>query len=219
MMPTQVYLHRAIKRMTPEFVNELKRRFDWIKRPGSFERALAMSPRDAATKFYKLMFIRRHAFNRIPTNLTANKRFGQYTNPKKFLKAAERLKNVSILYQDYQKTIQQFDRPSTFFFIDPPYPGEWFEPANAIDLDTFVGVLSRIRGKFISVINQTPGNFRSFKKLGRVFRMRVQEVSGQNGTRKSMVGRQPGGSKLGMRLFVANFPMRESHGLYVKQVA
>jgi site-specific DNA-adenine methylase len=49
------------------------------------------------------------------------------TNPEKYLRAAERLKDVSVLHQDYKKTIAQLDGPDTFFFLDPPYPGEWFD--------------------------------------------------------------------------------------------
>jgi len=56
------------------------------------------------------------------------------------LKAAERLKDVSILRQDYRKTLEAYDSKDTFFFIDPPYPGEGFDkepPLNTDNYDTY----------------------------------------------------------------------------------
>jgi DNA adenine methylase len=101
------------------------------------------------------------------------------------------------LHQDYRKTIAAYDSPDTFFFIDPPYPGEWFDPAAAVDLQEFIATLSKIRGKFIAVLNSSPENVRAFKEVGHVFKLRVREASGR------------GGSKNAMRLFCANYRVQK----------
>jgi DNA adenine methylase len=73
--------------------------------------------------------------------------------------AVDRLKNVTILSEDYQGVIERFDSPSTLFFIDPPYSqynaltrtsgtgpktGE-----GAFDENRFMSVLKAIKGKYI----------------------------------------------------------------------
>jgi DNA adenine methylase len=118
--------------------------------------------------------------------------------PAKYLSAAERLKDVTILHQDYRKTIKQFDGPETFFFIDPPYPGEWYDKDAAVDLDEFMEALKSIKGKFIAVLNDSPENVAAFKRVGHVFKLRVREASGL------------GGAKQAMRLFCSNFTIRKS---------
>ncbi len=105
---------------------------------------------------------------------------------------------VQFLRQDYRKTLKAYDSPDTFFFIDPPYPGEWFDKDKVIDLEEFVDALAKVRGKFIAVLNPTPENVAAFKRVGHVFRLKVREASGR------------GGAKQAMRLFVANYPVRKA---------
>jgi DNA adenine methylase len=84
-----------------------------------------MEPKDELARFYKLVFVRTHARDCRPDGThPARNHLGCTTNPEKYLRAAERLKNVTVLKQDYKKTIAQLDGPDTFFFVDPPYPGE-----------------------------------------------------------------------------------------------
>jgi site-specific DNA-adenine methylase len=194
-----VFLHRSIKAMTPERVAELRRRFEWTVTEESFAKARDMAPRDDDARFYKLVFVRTHARDCRPDGThPAQQHLGSTTNPEKYLKAAERLKDVTILRQDYKKTLRAFDAPDTFFFVDPPYPGEWFDKDRVVDLDEFIDALAKVKGKFIAVLNPTPENVAAFKKVGHVFRLRVREASGR------------GGAKQAMRLFVANYPVRKA---------
>jgi site-specific DNA-adenine methylase len=194
-----VFLHRSIKAMTPERVEELRRRFEWTVTQESFAKARDMTPKDDVARFYKLVFVRTHARDCRPDGThPAQQHLGSTTNPEKYLKAAERLKDVSILRQDYRKTLEAYDSKDTFFFIDPPYPGEWFDKDKVIDLGEFIDALAKVDGKFIAVLNPTPENVAAFKKVGHVFRLKVREASGR------------GGAKHAMRLFVANFPVRKA---------
>ncbi|HLV65648.1 MAG TPA: XkdF-like putative serine protease domain-containing protein [Polyangiaceae bacterium] len=194
-----VFLHRSIKAMTPERVAELRRRFEWTVTEESFAKARDMTPRDDLARFYKLVFVRTHARDCRPDGThPARQHLGSTTNPEKYLRAQERLKGVTILRQDYKKTLKAYDAPDTFFFIDPPYPGEWFDKDKVIDLGEFVDELAKVKGKFIAVLNPTPEHVAAFKRVGHVFRLKVREASGR------------GGAKLAMRLFVANYPVRKA---------
>lgn len=194
-----VFLHRSIKGMTPERVAELARRFEWTVTEASFRKARDMAPKDELARFYKLVFVRTHARDCRPDGThPAQNHLGSTTNPEKYLKAAERLRGVTIQRQDYLKTLRTYDAPDTFFFIDPPYPGEWFDQSKVIDLDQFIGALAKLQGKFIAVLNPTPENVAAFKRVGHVFRLKVREASGR------------GGAKQAMRLFVANCPVRKA---------
>ena len=200
--PDVVFLHRSIKAMTPKQVAELSRRFPWEVTEESFAKARDLQPKDDLARFYKLVFVRTHARDCRPDGThPARQHLGSTTNPEKYLKAAERLRDVSVLQQDYRKTIDRLDGPDTFFFIDPPYPGEWFDKDAVIDLDEFIGVLKDIKGKFIAVLNNSPENVAAFKKVGHIFKLKVREASGR------------GGAKQAMRLFCANYRVRKSEEL------
>ncbi len=110
---------------------------------------------------------------------------------------------MTILKQDYKKTVERFDGPEAFFFVDPPYPGEWYDKDAAVDVDEFVEVLAKIRGRFIAVLNDSPENAAAFKRVGQVFRLKVREASGT------------GGAKTASRLFCANFKITKSEDVEV----
>lgn len=194
-----VFLHRAIKAMTPERVEALGRRFEWTCTEQSFAKARDMRPSDELSRFYKLVFVRTHARDCRPDGThPAQNHLGSTTNPEKYLRAAERLKDVTVLHQDYRKTISQLDGADSFFFLDPPYPDEWYDKDAAIDLDEFVKTLLKIKGRFIAVLNDSPQNVAAFKSVGQIFRLKVREASGT------------GGAKKASRLFCANFKVAKS---------
>lgn len=196
--PDVVFLHRFIKGMTSEKVEELRRRFQWKVSRESFLEANEMKPKDEAARFYKLVFVRTHAYNCRPDHIhPAKSHLGQTTNPEKYLRAAKRLKGVSILQQDYRKTIKQYDAPSSFFFIDPPYPDEWDVNDAIISVDELIESLATIKGRFIAVLNDSDENVAAFKKVGSVFRLDVSEALGT------------GGSKVASRLFCANYERKK----------
>ena len=197
-----VFMHRFIKAMTPEIAEELRRRFEWKVSRASFDRAREMQPKDEQERFYKLVFVRTHARDCRPDGThPALHHIGSRTDPMKYVRSGERLRDVTILKRDYRKTIHEFDGRDTFFFLDPPYPDEWFDKDAAVDFEEFVQTAKGIEGKFIAVINDTPANAAGFRSLGHVFRMKVHEASGL------------GGAKTASRLFVANFQVRKSESV------
>jgi DNA adenine methylase len=60
----------------------------------------------------------------------------------------------------YQRLIERFDRPETFFYIDPPYYGNEDDYGEGIfgrgDFVRLRDVLAGIQGKFIMSINDVP---------------------------------------------------------------
>ena len=196
-----VFLHRAIKAMTAERVEQLKR-FEWKCTEDSFAKARDMQPTNDLERFYKLVFVRTHARDCRPDGThPAGNHLGSTTNPEKYLRAAERLKKVSILQQDYRTTVRQHDGPDSFFFLDPPYPGEWYDKDAAIDVGAFAEVLKGIKGRFIAVLNDSPEHAEAFRKVGHIFRLMVREASGT------------GGAKKASRLFCTNFKVAKAEDI------
>jgi len=71
-----------------------------------------------------------------------------------------RLSRVFIENQHYEKLIKRFDKPHTFFYIDPPYYNcEDYYGKGIFEKDDFnslKNILTDIDGKFIMSINDTP---------------------------------------------------------------
>jgi DNA adenine methylase len=68
-----------------------------------------------------------------------------------FVEFHERIKNVTIENDDFEKIIKRYDSPVTFFFLDPPYLGHSvkgeFVNIREDDHKKLVEVLLRIKGK------------------------------------------------------------------------
>lgn len=70
-----------------------------------------------------------------------------------------RLSRVMIENLDYTDLIQKYDKPESFFYLDPPYYKCPFYNYNFLKIDdykTMAGVLKNINGKFILSINDHP---------------------------------------------------------------
>jgi DNA adenine methylase len=72
-----------------------------------------------------------------------------------------RLSRVFIENQPYAKLIARFDKPGTFFYIDPPYWGCEDDYGLGIfsraDFECLTTQLASIQGKFLLSLNDTPG--------------------------------------------------------------
>lgn len=68
----------------------------------------------------------------------------------------ERMKNTTILNQDYKKVINKYDSKDTFFFIDPPYEeSNQLYSDSAMDYNELRDILKKIKGKFILTLNDS----------------------------------------------------------------
>jgi DNA adenine methylase len=80
------------------------------------------------------------------------------TLPELLTAAAERLTQVQIEHQPYQEVLRRYDRPTTFFYCDPPYMGVDLYQHNFSD-EHFVelaALLRSLKGQFLLSINDCP---------------------------------------------------------------
>lgn len=72
-----------------------------------------------------------------------------------------RLARVFIENKPYDQVIRRFDKPSTFFYVDPPYwdcESDYGEGLfSKADFGHLAGLLGALKGKFILSLNDTPG--------------------------------------------------------------
>jgi DNA adenine methylase len=71
-----------------------------------------------------------------------------------------RLCRVYIENKPYQEIIKRYDRPNTFFYVDPPYYTfeDYYGPGifSTNDFSLLAQLLSNIQGKFVMSINDVP---------------------------------------------------------------
>jgi DNA adenine methylase len=72
--------------------------------------------------------------------------------------AHKRLARVQLECSSYDEIVRRFDRPTTLFYLDPPYWGRKLYRHNfgEADFEKLAGQLENIRGKFILSLNDVP---------------------------------------------------------------
>jgi DNA adenine methylase len=80
-----------------------------------------------------------------------------YAKTKKIDAYRDRLKNVKILNQSYEKVIKKYDSEDTFVYLDPPYvDSKQLYKHGAFDFEKLAKTLSKMKGKFLMSINDDP---------------------------------------------------------------
>lgn len=95
--------------------------------------------------------------------------------PKLIENAHKRLERVQIECAPYEEILKRFDRPTSLFYLDPPYYGRKlyrynFEPA---DFEQLAERLGALRGKFVLSLNDVP----EVRALFRRFHIQEVELS------------------------------------------
>lgn len=109
-----------------------------------FEDIKNSSPTGAYNKFLKTFLLYRLSY--FGRGLV----FGKPRINANFSGYQDRLKDVTIYNTDYKKIIQKYNKPSTFFFLDPPAresSGNY--RYSSIDIPDLINVLKTIKGKFL----------------------------------------------------------------------
>jgi DNA adenine methylase len=91
-------------------------------------------------------------------SVTEPSRFNPENTPELIEKAHKRLARVQIERGSYQEVLRRYDRPTTLFYLDPPYFGRKlynfnFSEADFIELAKRLGTMS---GKFVLSLNDVP---------------------------------------------------------------
>jgi DNA adenine methylase len=78
--------------------------------------------------------------------------------PQLIEKAHKRLERVQLECAPYEEILRRFDRPTTLFYLDPPYWGRNLYRYNfgEADFEKLAEWLGNIRGKFILSLNDVP---------------------------------------------------------------
>lgn len=127
--------------------------FDWTATKENAQKIHELAPKTAAERFFRFAWKRWAMFFRNENRITAispDKIGKRCTVPDRIEKAKERLRGVVVRNDSYQKILQEFDSPETFFYLDPPYPSIAQEVGEkAFSEDDFVAALKGIKGKFL----------------------------------------------------------------------
>lgn len=118
--------------------------------------------------------------------------------------AHKRLEKTVLECAGWEKILQRYDKPGTFFYLDPPYYGveDYYPGANFRrgDFAVLASALGKIRGKFLLSINDRPET----KEIFAAFRQeRVQTTYTVNRDRSLRAG----------ELLVANYDYQAEPGL------
>ncbi len=157
-----VTLYRVIKHHPEELYRQYK--FSLVSR-SEFDREQQVNP-DTLTdvqRAARYLFLQKCAFGGHITgqtfgvSTTGKPRFNLLTLESTIEKAWQRLIHVQIECKDFRDLIIRYDRPHSFFFLDPPYwkisgyKHDFREP----DFVELSAILHNISGKFLMTINDT----------------------------------------------------------------
>jgi DNA adenine methylase len=128
--------------------------------------------------------------------VTSSNRFSPKKIPEMIARSHERLAATQIECASYEEILERYDRPSTFFYIDPPYYGVKLYRHN-LEREEFSTLCDRLRtlkGKFLLSLNDTPEVRVIFSEF------EIEEVSIHYSV-------QAKGQRQHQELLIANFPL------------
>lgn len=81
--------------------------------------------------------------------------------------AHKRLERVQLECAPYEEIVRRFDRPTTLFYLDPPYSGRKLYHYNLgeADFEKMAEQLDTIKGKFVLSLNDLPEVRHTFRKF------------------------------------------------------
>ena len=97
-----------------------------------------------------------------------------YNKLKNIQEYKDRMKNTTILSQDYKAVLKTYDSSNTLFYLDPPYEkSDELYKNTGMDYEAMNSLLGSIKGKFILSINDS-SNIRSIFKGFKMKRITVK---------------------------------------------
>lgn len=92
---------------------------------------------------------------------TQNKGFDRDAVGESLEAVRRRLNKVMVENLPYERCLQNYDSPETFFFMDPPYvdaPTDAYDGFSQADMTQFRARVDRLQGSWIVTINDSPAN-------------------------------------------------------------
>jgi DNA adenine methylase len=107
--------------------------------------------------------------------VTARSNYNPERIPEAIAAAHKRLQRVQIECLPYEKILEKYDRPTTFFYLDPPYWNRFLYRFN-FKKEDFIALEKRLhtlKGKFILSLNDCP----EVRKLFKAFYIRKESMA------------------------------------------
>ena len=160
-------------RIVREHPDELARQFDWALSSRAEFRRFVLTPADILTdvqRAARFVYLQRLSFGGKPaTEATAGAIGLNAWHPAKVRSALvqrligaahTRLQGVTVECLEWDVFIRRYDRPWTFFYIDPPYWGHETDYGKGIfsreDFAEMAALLRGLKGRFILSLNDRP---------------------------------------------------------------
>lgn len=168
-----ITLYRVIQNHLEEFCKQFK--YQLVARD-EYKRLLAENPASLtdiqrAARFYYLLrcsYGSKLDFGSFNVSPTRHPRINLLRLEEELTEAHLRLARVNVENMGYEKFVLRYDRPGTFFYLDPPYYGCENDYGKNIfsreDFDKLSSLLSTIKGKFILSLNDKPEVREIFKQ-------------------------------------------------------
>jgi len=149
----------------------------------------ALTPVERAARFYYLV---KNAFcarmSRTPdfgTSATRPPHYNPFTVARDVGLAWVRLARVTVERKDFRDLIPRYDRPETFFYLDPPYvekPGCYTDDFTEVDHRDLAKELTAVEGKWLLSYNDAPlirDLYKDFKVDAIQTRYTLGQISGK----------------------------------------
>jgi len=148
-----------IKKVNQEQINKLnfkpnKKKFNEIKNRIQYKQ-YSKTPIE---RIYDYLYIIYNSYGGQGISYMQNRHSTGITFKKNFNVLKDKLKDFKIIKSDFKDTINKYDSPTTFFYLDPPYydtTTSGYETGN-INHEELAELLRNIKGKFLLTHNDTP---------------------------------------------------------------
>lgn len=220
--------------------------FEWTLKKTHWDTLAKMTDAEVkkkgdAFRFYRWIYLL--SASRLGTRFSGGMRTtseGRTIDYARRLKAAQRLKDVTIEQNDYKAAIKKYDSENTLFFVDPPYPDKQndYYTFDCPDVAEIAETFKNIKGSVIMVIQGTDKQLKplidnyseqKFKwphpisnfdpnvsafSIGRIFYSKKIKSKAQKSTSEF---RSPGEQDSFVTKLNALTPVQERDGVYLKR--
>lgn len=189
------HAYRYIKAIDVRKVESLK------KMPITFSRPQFFKIRDSAPssdmgRFHRFLYLNAFSFGKSGNSTVKeeNATFGPLTHRlDRMTRIAERLSKINILSEDFRSVIRRNDSPSTFFYLDPPYPDQQGKLKTSLTNEDIYQAVKGIKGKFLLSLPNTSGVRRVFSEFNKraVLVRRTMEMRSEHYDTELLISNYP----------------------------
>lgn len=166
-----IFVLKAIKNLSDSDLSNLEER-DWVGNKKKFYRFRDEKSHGKLDKLYQLLYLSAWSYRGFDSGqplekwtLGSTDKLG--TEKKVVLRLPnirDRFKDTVIVQQDFEATIKDYDSSETFFYLDPPYPGEW-SGGTDFNIVNFAKILKSLKGEWLISLNDLPSHRKAFSNF------------------------------------------------------